>query len=90
MKLELDVYSTICETKIFVINGIKATYKDFGEKYDASPDKGRPTSCGNMVFIPKTPTQQVLNKYGITTNEYRNICELLRSCVSFGTCRLCS
>lgn len=89
MKLELDVYSAICETKMFVVNGIKATYKDFGEKYDTSPDTRKPNSCGNMKFIPRIPTEQVLNKYGITKNEYRHICELLRSCVSFGTCRLC-
>ncbi len=89
MKLELDVYSAICETKMFKINEVDATYRDFGEKYDASPDITKPNCCGDMTFIPRIPAQQVLKKYGITKSEYKNICELLRSCVSFGTCRLC-
>ncbi|MCX7772321.1 MAG: hypothetical protein N2376_04320 [Clostridia bacterium] len=89
MKLELDVYSTICETKRFVINGIQATYRDFGEKQDVSMDRTQPFCCGNMVFLPSLPTQQVLEKYGITKKEYHYICEMLRSCVSFGTCKLC-
>ncbi len=89
MKVELDVYSSICETKNFVINGVKATYRDFGEKIDISPDQSKPNICGNMVFEPISPTQQVLDKYTITRNEYTNICALLRSSVSFGLCRLC-
>jgi len=89
MKLELDVYSTLCETKVFKINGIKASYRDFGEKYDTAPDKRRPNICGNMAFKPALPTQQVLNKYGINITEYKYVCEKLKACVSFGTCRLC-
>lgn len=89
MKLELDVYSAMCETKMFKINGIKATYKDFGEKYDATPDKVKPHFCGNMVFKRIAPTQQVLDKYCITVNEYDFICERLTASISFGTCRLC-
>lgn len=89
MKLELDAYSAICETKIFVVNGIKASYKDFGVKYDASPDKNKPNCCGNMIFEPIAPTQQVLSKYDISQKEYSSICQLLKSCVSFGNCRLC-
>lgn len=89
MKLKLDVYSALCETKIFEINGIKASYKDFGEKYDASGDKTRPHTCGNMIFEPRRPTQQVLDKYGINVGEYTYVCEQLRNMVSFGLCRLC-
>lgn len=89
MKLELDIYSAICETKRFVINDINATYKDFGEKFDASPDKNKPTICGNMIFMPIKPSQHVIDKYGITLSEYDYICKKLQSCISFGTCRLC-
>ncbi|PYG90380.1 hypothetical protein LY28_00263 [Ruminiclostridium sufflavum DSM 19573] len=89
MKLELDVYSSICETKTFVINGIKASYKDFGRKIDTQPDKSRPNACGNMTFESFAPAQQILDKYGISSKEYNNICILLRSCISFGVCRQC-
>ncbi len=90
MKLELAVYGTICEPKLFAINGIKATYKDFGEKYDQSPERNRPNCCGNMVFEPRRPTRLVLEKYGIDVNEYDHVCSQLARGVSFGTCRLCS
>ncbi|HEX2946291.1 MAG TPA: hypothetical protein VHT96_10095 [Clostridia bacterium] len=90
MKIELDVYSTICDTKLFKINGIKADYKDFGRKSDCSPDKNRPNSCGNMIFEPVKPKLEILEKYGITIKEYEGICEQLRACVSFGMCTLCA
>lgn len=90
MKLKLDVYGGICETKTFVINGVKATYKDFGEKYDTSPDKLKPKICGNMVFKPKYPTKQILEKYRINIDEYSYICQQLHDSISFGTCRQCS
>jgi hypothetical protein len=71
------------------VNGVKASYRDFGVKFDASPDINRPYCCGNMVFEPILPAPKVLDKYGITKSEYRHICTLLRECVSFGACRLC-
>ena len=90
MKIELDTYSNICETKTFNINGIKATYKDFGRKSDCSPDRNKPNCCGNMAFEPKCHTGEVLKKYWITAKEYNGICEQLKICISFGTCMLCS
>ena len=89
VKLELDVYSSICETKTFVVNGVKATYKDFGLKIDTQPDKYRPNICGNMRFEAISPTQQVLDKYRISSNEYKHICTLLKGCISFGLCKQC-
>lgn len=89
MKLELDVYNAICETKTFRVNGIKATYRDFGEKYDASPDRAKPYVCGNMVFEPKAPAEEILDKYGISINEYDYICKQLRYYISFGICKMC-
>lgn len=90
MKIELDTYSNICETRSFRINGIKATYNDFGIKSDSSPDPNRPNCCGNMVFEPKRPTDEVLKRYGITAKEYNGVCEQLKVCISFGMCKLCA
>lgn len=89
MNLDLDVYSSICETKTFVINGVKATYKDFGKKIDTEPDSHRPNICGNMVFEAFAPTQNTLDKYNISSKEYQHICSLLKDCISFGLCRQC-
>jgi len=90
LKLKLDVYRAICETKEFQVNGINATYRDFGDKYDTSPDEIKPHVCGNMEFRPKLATQQVLDKYHISINEYFKICKKLQDCMSFGTCILCA
>lgn len=89
MKLVLDSYRAICGTRIFKINGMKATYKDFGEKYDTSADNAKPYCCGNMIFEPRRSTQKVLDKYGITADEYARVCDQLRKQLSFGLCRLC-
>ncbi|MCX7708321.1 MAG: hypothetical protein N2484_00560 [Clostridia bacterium] len=90
MKLVLDVYNAICDIEIFEINGIKATYKDFGSMYDAAPDQSKPCHCGNMIFESRIPSQQVLQKYGINVSEYAYICQQLQEQLSFGLCRLCS
>jgi hypothetical protein len=90
MKLELDVYSAVCETSVFKINGINAKYEDFGEKFDACPCDTKPLCCGNMVFKPKGNTGRVLQKYGITADEYTYICVQLRKKLSFGLCRYCA
>lgn len=89
MKLELDVYGTICEPRLFRVNGIDARYEDFGEKYDASPDNRKPHSCGNMTLRFKAPRSQVLGKYHISLEEYREIYHELYESLSFGSCRLC-
>lgn len=89
MKLELEAYSNICETRVFRINGIDAAYKDFGEKCDTAQDRNKPRFCGNMRFVSFGPKQKVLEKYGISHQEYVSICKELRKAFSFGSCRLC-
>jgi hypothetical protein len=89
MQLNLNAYNAVCETKVFEINGIKASYKDFGEKFDAAPDVRKPHACCNMKFQPRKPVQQVLDKYAIDVDEYSYICKQLQNTLSFGQCRLC-
>lgn len=48
MKLELKIYSALCETEIFTVNGINATYEDFGEKYDHDTENAEDYGCGDM------------------------------------------
>lgn len=76
--------------KIFEINGIEADYEDFGEKRDLDP-KNRPYyGCGNMAFVPKDPTEEILNKYNISVYDYDEICDKLETHLSFGRCAWCS
>ena len=90
LKLTLHSYNTLCETQSFEINGIKASYKDFGEKFDAAPNSRKPYMCCNMVFRSRKPQLGILEKYNIDADDYTYICIQLRNALSFGTCKLCS
>jgi hypothetical protein len=89
MKLELSAYNSICGLKVFRINGLDADYKDFGEMYDAYSDHTKRGCCGNMVFAPKRYSKKVLVKYGITPEDYTEVCVQLKNKLSYGLCRLC-
>ncbi len=86
---ELEVYGCLCETKKFVVNGIEARHEDFGYKGDVEPENAEPYGCGNMLFLPKKPSEDVLKKYNITEAEYEEICGELASKLSFGCCGWC-
>jgi len=88
MKLELKIYSSLCATSKFIINGVLADSNDFGDQGDqdtAPPDY----CCGDMQFEGKAPTESVLNKYGINKAEYALIVGQLEKGLSFGSCGLC-
>lgn len=79
----------LCILDKFEINGIEADYEDFGSKEDRAPELAEPYCCGNMQFIPKLATQDILDKYNINVTEYNKICDELQ-CLSFGSCGWCS
>lgn len=89
MKLVLEFYEALCSTKEFKINGIEAGYNDFGEKYDHDEENAEPYCCGYMQFDSKPATEEILNKYNITIDEYDEICNQLSEGLSFGCCGLC-
>jgi len=88
MNLELKIYHALCACEIFKINGKDADYEDFGDKSDEGADYADDYACGNMRFRPDPATQEVLDKYGITTDEYNEICKQLDG-LSFGSCGWC-
>lgn len=87
MKLELEIYGSLCSTSTFRINGIDAESSDFGDQGDNS--RGEDYGCGNMQFEPKDATPEVLAKYGITVPEYNLVAGQLESGLSFGSCGWC-
>lgn len=87
---EMEVYGALCALQVFTIKGIEADYDDFGDKGDQSPDTAEDYACGDMQFIPKRPTQEVLDKYKITVDEYNEIANELASKLSFGRCGWCA
>jgi len=89
MNLQLEILGALCETAIFMINGIEADYRDFGTKGDESPSEGEEYGCGNMQFTAEPSSPEVLRKYKITEEEYAEICEKLTNGLSFGRCGWC-
>jgi len=83
-------YGALCALATFLINDIPADVEDFGDKYDTEPENAEPYGCGNMQFIAKAPTPEILAKYRITVEQYLVICQKLDAALSFGTCGWCT
>lgn len=90
MELQLEFGDSLCWASTFVINGVDAETKDFGEQYDRDPENAEDYSCGNMQFTRINPTPEVLKKYQITEAEYHEIASKLENGLSFGACGWCS
>jgi len=90
VKLELEIFGSLCATCVFKINDIQAYEDDFGVLYDDNSDEAEEYSCGDRRFTPHDATDAVLAKYGITPAEYLIVCGQLESGLSFGNCGLCS
>lgn len=89
MKLICESYGCYCDLQNFNINGIDASWEDFGTKEDIAPDEAPEYGCGDMEFTPKLPTQAILDKYKINVDEYKEICNKLEQKLSFGYCGWC-
>lgn len=85
----LEFFGALCETAEFKVNGIEASWGDFGSKYDQDPENAEDYGCGDMVFEPCEPKPEVLVKYKIDELEYWSIANALREGLSFGTCGWC-
>jgi hypothetical protein len=91
-KIELTSMGSLCSlsyTKNNELNGIQIESSDFGEKYDDEPHNAEDYGCGNMKFFPSPSTDEVLEKYGITEEEYSLVCDQLEDVLSFGGCGWC-
>ena len=89
MELELEFGHALCYCSVFRINGIKANYDDFGEKYDNAPDDAEEYGCGDMRFFPQDAREEILSKYSISKEDYDIICLKLEEGLSFGGCGWC-
>jgi hypothetical protein len=78
-----------CSCETFTINGERADKDDFGSTCDMDPDNAPEYGCGNRLFIPKMPTDEVLAKYFINLKEYAEICEKLKDMLAVGECGWC-
>ena len=87
MKLTIETFDAFpCSTRIFTINGIEANEYDFGEKHIYGSAIHNKCCC---EFIPKMPTQNVLDMYNISLDEYQTICDELSSALYVFHCGWC-
>lgn len=90
MKFRAVPYSALpCELETFLVNGKKAARHDFVGTRDEEP---RPDSfcCGNMQAFVKTPTDEILEKYSISEDEFHEIAEYVAKILSVGYCCWCA
>ena len=84
-----------CELEIFRVKKVRGADKDdFGASREFGKKKGRlygwEPVCVNRKFVPKArPAKGVLEKYGITLDEYREIGKALKDILYVGECSLC-
>ena len=79
-----------CWYPVCTIKGKEAVEYDFGEGDDIDFDNRPEYGCGNKVFVVKPATQKILDKYGISVDEYNEIASVLQEGLTFGRCALCS
>ena len=90
MNIHTKKFNASCGLKEFKINGKNASYYDFGDLIDIDPDSADEGECGDMQFKPvKVPNLSVLNKYNITEDEYKKVCERLKVAMNHGGCGSC-
>lgn len=89
MKLEIEVYDCLCELSKFIINWIDADYDDFWDKYDRHTEEAEEYWCWYMQFEWCTYTQDILDKYNISIEDYNKIVTILEDKLSFWCCWRC-
>ena len=96
--IKIVAYSALpCEAAEFVVNGIKGQKRDFGHngdvglfdyEYDEWDDEN--WACADNQFVPNdAPEEGVLEKYGITLEEYRQVQDECVSKFNVGGCGWC-
>ena len=89
-RYEIEAYGALpCSTEKFIVNGISAESDDFGGLSDEDSENAEDYGCGNMTFIAKPSTEEVLLKYDISSNEYNKIASELETKLSPGSCGWC-
>ena len=91
MKLIIKPYRALpCSLEVFTINDQSADVDDFGTCRDTWRAMAEPCGCGRMEFIPDMANaNKCMAKYGITLEQFYDICDELKSKLYVGQCRWC-
>ena len=91
MTYRIEVFTHLCATKMFVINGIIADELDFGYGEDVEWENASPYVCKNRQFIiDRSLMPGTCDRYGISENEFEQIAAELKEKLSFGECGWCA
>ena len=85
---DMDYYCS-CEVKL-TVKGKEADLEDFGDDNDIDPQNAPRWGCGNRFFEVYEECPEILEKYGITVEEYDEIGFWLQRCLSIGCCDWCA
>lgn len=91
MEIVIETYRGYpCVCKVFEINGKSADIKDFGCVEDVMPEVAEPYGCGCREFIPdENKAEEAMKTYGITIDEFNEVCDKLAEKLFVGSCGLC-
>ena len=90
MDIEITRKEKICVVDDLIVDGIHFDIHDLGTQTDICPEKASRGGCGKSVFIFKAhPKKKVLDKYGISEQEYGRICRTISKQLYIGKCDNC-
>jgi len=78
-----------CSLETFTINGMDADESDFGDGCDRGSENAEDYACGDWTFESRMPSQQILDKYKISLQEYSEIADQLVTELCVGSCGWC-
>jgi hypothetical protein len=79
-----------CHLETFEIRGQDACEDDFGSGGDESPETAEEYACGYWRFradLKKAP--EAMKKYGLSIEEFIEVCDMLEDALNVGECGWC-
>ena len=91
MEIKIETYYALpCATKEFMLNGVNADILDFGDNEDVDRANAPEYGCGCHRFTPDIhKADAAMKKYGITLDEFIQVCDKLEEVLYVGRCGWC-
>ena len=88
--LDITGMDAYCDAEVtLMVKGKPADVEDFGDGRDIEPNHAPLGGCGNYFFEVWEESPEILEKYGITVEEYDEIGFWLQRCLTIGCCDWC-
>ena len=88
--LDITGMDAYCDADVtLMVKGKPADVEDFGDGRDIEPNQAPLGGCGHYFFEVWEESPEVLEKYGLTVEEYDEIGFWLQRCLTIGFCDWC-